>query len=112
MAVLGQRLSRGGVAGVTEAKGGIGESRDRAYHETKRWCGMTSAKLFLEGDAQALQLPKSVEFPAGVTDVVIRRVGRTLVISPAKSVWDDFFDEPGIDLGERAQPPSQTRESL
>ena len=73
---------------------------------------MTSTKLFLSGDAQALRLPKSVEFPAGVTDVVIRRVGRPLVISPVKSVWDDFFDEPGIDLGQRTQPPSQERDKL
>ncbi len=26
--------------------------------------------------------------------------------------WDDFFDAPGVDLGEREQPPVQTREEL
>jgi len=27
-------------------------------------------------------------------------------------VWDDFFDAPGVDLGERSQPVAQSREPL
>ena len=73
---------------------------------------MAASKIFLSDDAQAVRLAKSVEFPAGVTDVVIRRVGENLVISPAKAPWDDFFDAPGVDLGERVQPLSQEREGL
>lgn len=30
---------------------------------------------------------------------------------PAARAWDDFFDSPGIDLGERVQPPLQEREA-
>ena len=73
---------------------------------------MTTSKIFLSDDAQAVRLPKSVEFPAGVTDVFIRRVGKALIISPAKALWDDFFDAPGVDLGERVQPSQQERDAL
>ena len=68
---------------------------------------MPSSKIFLSDDAQAFRFPKSVEFPTWVTDVVIRRVGETLVISPSKRVWNDVFDAPGVDLGERRQPSPQ-----
>jgi hypothetical protein len=34
------------------------------------------------------------------------------VTVPDAGVWDDFFDSPGIDLGERIQPPLQKREAL
>jgi hypothetical protein len=26
-------------------------------------------------------------------------------VAPAVGPWDDFFDAPGVDLGERRQPP-------
>ena len=28
---------------------------------------------------------------------------------PVYAIWDDFFDQPGIDLPDRDQPPPQTR---
>jgi antitoxin VapB len=34
------------------------------------------------------------------------------VIVPADAAWDDFFDAPGVDLGERAQPAAEVREQL
>jgi antitoxin VapB len=43
---------------------------------------------------------------------MILRDGVRRVIVPADSVWDDFFDSPGIDIGEREQPPVQQRESF
>jgi antitoxin VapB len=57
-----------------------------------------------------VRLPKDVAFPAGVKAVAVLREGVRRVIVPADSVWDDFFDRPGIDLGDRDQPPAQERE--
>jgi antitoxin VapB len=34
------------------------------------------------------------------------------VIVPADAVWDDFFETPGLDLGERNQPKTQERDPL
>jgi antitoxin VapB len=31
---------------------------------------------------------------------------------PADAVWDDFFDEPGIDLPDRDQPAAEDREGF
>ncbi len=55
---------------------------------------------------------KSVAFPDGVKEVTILRDGARRIIVPLESVWDDFFDLPGIDIGERSQPPLQDREAL
>ena len=51
-------------------------------------------------------------FPEGVEDVVVLREGGWRVIAPADSLWDDFFDSPGVDLGAREQPKAQTRDAL
>jgi antitoxin VapB len=71
---------------------------------------VTRTKLFQSNRSQALRLPKDVAFPARVREVAIIRDGARRVIVPAESVWDDFFAAPGIDLGEREQPPHQARE--
>ena len=73
---------------------------------------MTRTTLFQNNRSQAVRLPKEVAFPEGVRDVAILREGARRVIVPADAVWDDFFDAPGIELGERDQPPPQAREAL
>lgn len=73
---------------------------------------MAKATLFQNNRSQAVRLPKEVAFPAGVKDVVVLRQGARRVIVPAHAVWDDFFDSPGVDLGERVQPPMQVRETF
>jgi len=73
---------------------------------------MTRTTVFQTNRSQAVRLPKDVAFPAEVREVTILRDGARRVIVPADSVWDDFFDAPGIDIGERQQPPVQTRESF
>lgn len=73
---------------------------------------MTQTTLFQTNRSQAVRLPKNVAFPPGVREVVILRDGARRVIVPANSVWDDFFDAPGIDLGIRDQPEPQARESF
>jgi antitoxin VapB len=72
---------------------------------------MTRTRLFLTNRSQALRLPKDVAFPRGVTDVTIVKEGNRRIVVPADSVWDDFFDAPGIDIGERDQPATQEREA-
>jgi len=69
------------------------------------------ATVFKLNRSQAVRLPKAVAFPDDVTEVVIRRVGDSLVISPPKRYWRDFFDhEPNPDFPERDQPPVQERD--
>jgi antitoxin VapB len=71
---------------------------------------MSRTKLFLSNRSQAVRLAKEVAFPDNVHEVTIWRDGERRVISPADRRWDDFFDEPGIDLGERDQSEPQARE--
>jgi len=73
---------------------------------------MTRTNLFQSNRSQAVRLPKDVAFPENVKEVTIVREGGRRVIVPSNSVWDDFFDAPGFDLGERDQPAAQTREAF
>jgi antitoxin VapB len=68
------------------------------------------ASLFKSNRNQAVRIPKDMEFPEGVKQVVVRRVGKTLIFTPPENLWDDFFDEPGVDLGSRDQPEQQERD--
>ena len=73
---------------------------------------MARTTVFQTNRSQAVRLPKDVAFPREVREVTILRDGARRIIVPADSVWDDFFDAPGIDIGERDQPPIQKRESF
>ena len=73
---------------------------------------MARTRLFQSNRSQAVRLPKDVAFPPGVREVTIIRDGTRRVIVPTAAVWDDFFDAPGIDLPERAQPEHQAREGF
>ena len=73
---------------------------------------MTRTTLFQSNRSQAVRLPRDVAFPEGVKDVTILREGKRRVIVPSDAVWDDFFDSPGIDLGEREQPAAQKRDPV
>ena len=66
--------------------------------------------LFQSNRSQAVRLPKDVSFPPNVREVVILREGSRRVIVPADSVWDDFFDSPGIAFPDRDQPNPQGRD--
>ncbi|MDP1738152.1 MAG: type II toxin-antitoxin system VapB family antitoxin [Caulobacter sp.] len=65
---------------------------------------MIRTTLFRSKHFQAVRLPDDVAFPESVHVVAILRDGQRRVIVPADAVWDDFFDAPGIDLGDRVQP--------
>jgi antitoxin VapB len=69
-----------------------------------------TAALFKSNRNQAVRIPKDMEFPEGVKKLTVRRVGKTLIFTPPENLWDDFFDEPGVDLGSRDQPEQQERD--
>ena len=71
---------------------------------------LTRTSLFFSNRSQAVRLPKAVAFSEDVHEVVIIPDGPRRIIAPAEAAWDDFFDAPGIDLGERMQPVAQERD--
>jgi antitoxin VapB len=73
---------------------------------------MTQTTLFQSNRSQAVRLPKDVAFPPNVREVTILCDGPRRIIVPADSVWDNFFDSPGIDIGGRDQPPIQARKTF
>ena len=73
---------------------------------------MVRATIFYSNRSQAVRLPKDVAFPEGVKQVAILRDGKRRVIVPAESLWDEFFDAPGVEIGPREQPATQPRENL
>lgn len=69
-----------------------------------------AASLFKSNRNQAVRIPKDMEFPESVKKLIVRKVGNALIFTPPENLWDDFFDEPGFDLGPRVQPPIQERD--
>lgn len=59
-----------------------------------------------------MRLPKEVAFPEGVREVRIVRRGALRIVAPADSLWDDFFERPGLDWPDRDQPAAQERDPL
>jgi antitoxin VapB len=52
---------------------------------------MRKASLFRNNRNQAVRLPKDFEFE-GVSEVIIRREGRSLVLTPVLKSWVSFAD--------------------
>ena len=76
---------------------------------------MQKAKLFMNGQSQAVRLPK--EFRFNGKEVFIKRVGNVVVLIPQDKAWDSFFE--GINSfsedcfeGIREQPPVEIREEI
>ncbi len=67
------------------------------------------ATVFKSNRSQAVRIPKELAFPESVKQVVVRKQGRSLVITPVNQFWDEFFDQPG-DFPDRDQPPVQERD--
>ena len=66
--------------------------------------------LFLSNRSQAVRLPRALAFADGVREVLVTTDGPQRIIAPADAAWDDFFNQPGIDLAEREQPIAQERD--
>ena len=56
-----------------------------------------TTRLFVNGRSQAVRIPKAYRFE-GVTEVVMRRQGDSLIITPARRTWPSYADEaPAVD---------------
>jgi antitoxin VapB len=75
---------------------------------------MKTAKLFKNGDSQAVRLPKEFRF-AG-TEVLIKHAGDAVVLLPKSKSWSSMlasFTEFSADfMDQRDQPEAQKRETL
>jgi antitoxin VapB len=75
---------------------------------------MKTAKLFRNGQSQAVRLPKEFRFEDDY--VFIKKSGNAVSMIPAKGSWNDLIQslEKFSDdfLSERRQPKSQSREAL
>lgn len=75
---------------------------------------MKTAKLFRNGESQAVRLPKEFRFVGN--EVHIKRVGTAVVLFPKTQSWDALIQSLGkfsADfMSERDQPSVQARETL
>jgi antitoxin VapB len=72
---------------------------------------MKTARLFLNGQSQAVRLPKEFRFEG--EEVIIKKVGAAVILLPAKRSWATLIDSlaqfsPDF-MSEREQPPQQKR---
>ena len=75
---------------------------------------MKTAKLFKNGQSQAVRLPRDFRFDDDY--VFIKKDGKVVMLIPAKGLWQSLFnslDKFSDDfLTERKQPLTQKREAL
>ena len=75
---------------------------------------METAKLFKNGQSQAVRLPKEYRFDG--EEVYIKKVGNTVMLIPIKNSWApliDSLDEFSDDfMNDRQQPETQSREDF
>ncbi|NCF66642.1 MAG: AbrB/MazE/SpoVT family DNA-binding domain-containing protein [Chloroflexi bacterium] len=75
---------------------------------------MKVAKLFKNGQSQAVRLPKEFRFEG--TQVFIKRVGNAVLLLPEQNSWQGLFDSLSLfsdDFMEvREQPEQQDREEI
>lgn len=73
-----------------------------------------TAKLFQNGQSQAVRLPKQFRFE-NLKEVFIKKVGNSIILTPkSEDCWGDFFENLDNFKGEvkRVQPKLQERESF
>jgi antitoxin VapB len=69
------------------------------------------ASLFRSNRNQAVRIPKDMEFPEDLKKVVVRKVGKSIILTPVDALWDDFFNRPSNpDFPDRDQPAAQNRD--
>ena len=75
---------------------------------------MKTARLFQNGQSQAIRLPKEFRFSGD--KVFIKKMGNTVVLIPYQSSWQPLFnslDQFSDDFMEsREQPEQRTREGI
>ena len=55
---------------------------------------ITTAKLFMNGQSQAVRLPKEFRFEG--KEVYIQRLGNKIILSNKKQSWNQFFNEDSV----------------
>jgi antitoxin VapB len=74
---------------------------------------METAKLFQNGQSQAVRLPKAFRLPGD--RVYIKKVGNAVVLLPMQQPWETLFESLALFsedfMDDRAQPPQQEREA-
>lgn len=76
---------------------------------------MEKASVFKSNKSQAVRLPKSVALPDDVKRVDVVAVGRTRIITPEGTSWDEWFAGEAVTddfMSEREQPAEQDREGF
>ena len=78
---------------------------------------MRQAKLFPNGQSQAVRLPKEFRFEGD--SVAIKRVGKAVVLLPYNEPWDTLLESLSMfssdfadSIAERNQPPVDVREDF
>lgn len=75
---------------------------------------MKTAKLFLNGQSQAVRLPKEFRFEGNV--VFIKKMGNATVLIPMKNAWESLFNSlhkfSDDFMDNREQPEQQHREDI
>ena len=75
---------------------------------------METAKLFKNGQSQAVRLPKDYRFEG--EEVYLKKVGNTVILIPIKNSWAPLInslDEFSSDfMNDRQQPEGQKREDF
>ncbi len=52
---------------------------------------MYAASIFKNGNNQAVRLPRELEF-SGVTEVVVKREGHSIILTPKRKSWQSFSE--------------------
>lgn len=75
---------------------------------------MKIAKLFQNGQSQAVRLPKEFRFEGG--EVFIKKVGKMTILLPVKNPWEPLFDSvtkfSDDFMDSREQPEQQKRDDI
>jgi antitoxin VapB len=78
------------------------------------WMKMQTARLFQNGQSQAVRLPKEFRFDGD--KVFIKRVGEAVVLLPYQATWQTLLDSLSMFsedfMSQREQPGEQRRETL
>lgn len=75
---------------------------------------MKTARIFQNGQSQAVRLPKEFRFKDD--EVFVKKMGNVVVLIPKSNSWDSLIDSlkkfSDDFMAERSQPKAQTRESF
>lgn len=76
---------------------------------------MQTAKIFKNGQSQAVRLPKEFRFSG--KEVYIKKIGNMVLLIPQDKAWDSFIEglnsfSPDCFSEPRVQPPLEKREDI